>query len=213
MPLLVIAVLGVDGHNSARRITFGTVNDNHACSSTYPAALYSSKVAAPTTFAITHFLVNDNCLITVRVDIRFGEGPGESSVVYYPIVATRPNMALLCTRQCLISKSSPTWKTTLHRKQLESYTSLIPCIMELATTKQCLPDKDSTAVDRDDDRRSAVSKLGMESSLKTWMNVTAATNENPSQGLGLITPNELKLDKGERKANEEGPGRVWNAIS
>lgn len=26
-------------------------------------------------------------------------------------------------------------------------------------------------------------------------------------------PNELKLDKGERKANEEGPGRVWNAIS
>lgn len=63
-------------------------------------------MAAPTTFAITHFLVNDNCLITVRVDIRFGEGPGESSVVYYPIVATRPNMALLCTRQCLISKSS-----------------------------------------------------------------------------------------------------------
>lgn len=68
-------------------------------------------------------------------------------------------------------------------------------------------------MDRDDDRRSAVSKLGIESSLKTWMNVTAATNENPSQGLGLITPNELKLDKGERKANEEGPGRVWNAIS
>ncbi|EWZ51300.1 hypothetical protein FOZG_01440 [Fusarium oxysporum Fo47] len=27
----------------------------------------------------------------------------------------------------------------------------------------------------------------MKSSLKTWMNVTAATNENPSQGLGLIT--------------------------
>ncbi|SCO29192.1 uncharacterized protein FFMR_01295 [Fusarium fujikuroi] len=100
------------------------------------------------------------------------------------------------------------WKTTSHRKHLEIRTLPVPL-----QTKQCLPNKDSTAVDRDDDRRSAVSELGTESSLKTWMNATAATNENPSQGLGLVTPNELKLDKGERKANEEGPGRVCNAIS